>query len=85
MLKIPQGKCSREVQSIFIIIFHKHGNDNTLMQENPREKTLTSYHGELMSFCHCRHAGQANTCKGVSLRNRNELERIHRNASPRGL
>lgn len=39
MLKIPQGECSREVQSIFIIIFHKHGNDNTLMQENPREKT----------------------------------------------
>lgn len=55
------------------------------MQENPREKTLASYHGELTSFCHGRHAGQANTCKGVSPRNRNELERIRRNASPRGL
>lgn len=46
------------------------------------KKSLESYPAELMS-CHFRHAGQASTCKGVSLRNRNELDRIHRNASPR--
>ena len=50
------------------------------------EKKVTGkLSAELMSFCHFRHAGQASTCEGMSLRNRNELDRIHRNASPRGL
>lgn len=66
-------------------MFHKQERDSTLIQENPREKSLASDLGELMSFRHCSQEGQASTCEGVSPRNRNELERIHRNASPRGL
>lgn len=66
-------------------MLHKHKYDITLVQENSRKKSLASYRVELMSFCHFRHAGRAGTCKGVSLRNRNELDRAHRNASPRGL
>ena len=66
-------------------MLYKRKYDITLAQENSRKKSLESYPAELMSFRHFRHAGQASTCEGVSLRNRNELDRIHRNASPRGL
>ena len=75
--EILQGKGFREEQSTFISMLHKHKYDITLVQENSRKKSLASYHVELMSSCHVRHAGQAGTCKGVSLRNRNEPDRIH--------